>query len=81
MSPPLDELTGAWLLQSCCSHGGNALYQERPEGATRTLWRKINQFWSNKIGGGLTQRLGDWVIETIHSHHQRHFSYWAHNYL
>ena len=26
---------------------GNHIYQERPEGATWTLWRKANKLWSN----------------------------------
>ena len=70
---------GTWSLQSSRSHG-NAIYQERPEGAAWTLWRKANKLWSTKTGA-LNQPLGDWVIESIHDQHQRHFCYWAHNYL
>jgi exonuclease III len=73
------KLAGQWSLQSSKFHG-NAIYQERPEGNAWTLWRKANKLWSNGQGE-LTQPLGDWVINSIHKHRLRQFSYCAHNYL
>ena len=69
------KLQGTWSLQSS-RHHGNAIYQERPEGTTWTLWRRANKLWSSKHGI-MHQPLGDWVINTIQEHRQRHFSYWA----
>ena len=73
------KLIGNWSLQSS-RHHGNAIYQERPNDAAWTLWRRANRLWSNKHGD-LLQPLGDWVLDTIHSHHNRHFSYWSRNHL
>ena len=73
------KLTGALSLKSSQSHG-NAIYQERPEGNAWTLWRKANKLWSS-AQGKLSQPLGDWVINSIHDHRQRHFSYRARNSL
>ena len=41
---------------------------------------KANRLWSNEQGD-LTQPLGDWVLDTIHGHRNRHFSYWSRNKL
>ena len=73
------KLIGASSLKSSQPYG-NAIYQERPEGNAWTLWRKANKLWSS-AQGKLSQPLGDWVINSIHDHRQRHFSYWARNSL
>ena len=64
--PPRPQLKGEWSMHSSQSHG-NPIYQERPEGAAWTLWRRANKLWSSK-NGELTQPLGDWVIPSIHNH-------------
>ena len=73
------KLRGTWSLQGS-RHHGNAIYQDRPEGKTWALWRKANKLWSTKQGN-LHQPLGDWIMNTIHGHRQRHFSYWARHFL
>jgi hypothetical protein len=73
------KVTGQWSLQSS-RHHGNFVHQERPEGAAWSLWRRVNKLWS-KPNGELHQPLGDWVVSSIHDHHQRHFCYWAWHFL
>jgi hypothetical protein len=73
------KLNGEWSLHSSRRHG-NFIYQERPEGAAWSLWRRANKLWSNSTGE-LTQPLGDWVINSIHDQSQRHFCYWARDHL
>jgi hypothetical protein len=73
------KLKGNWSLQSS-RHHGNWIYQERPDDTTWALWRRVNKLWS-RPNGELHQPLGDWVILSIHDQHQRHFCYWAWNFL